>query len=301
MQEYSKQAITIEEQIEKLQKRGLKLSDKAFAAEALSNISYYRLRAYTYPYQDNTDPNHPFIKDISFEEIIKLYKFDSKLRLLIFEATEKIEVSLRTQITYHMSINHGSHWYLDAKHFRNKRNFYLHQELISKEISRSKEVFIKHYKKKYASPELPPAWMTLEVLSMGLLSKLFQNLYNKAEKKAILKHFGIKNVDVLENWIYCFVSLRNICAHHSRIWNRRLPKISKPRVIQGTFLNNLDVMPNKLYLTLSAMIYTLNRVCPDHTLLDDLIALIDEYKHLLDIVADMGFPDNWREEALWQK
>lgn len=82
--QYRKDPITIEEQIEKLKNRGLQFEDEKKAAHYLSNISYYRLRAYTYPFQDNTTEDHPFIKKVSFEQIIQLYVFDRQLRLLHF-------------------------------------------------------------------------------------------------------------------------------------------------------------------------------------------------------------------------
>ena len=105
---YSKPAITIQDQIAKLKARGLRFDDEALAESYLSNISYYRLRAYTYPFQDNNDPDHPFKVDISFEDIIKLYVFDRKLRNLLFDALEKIEISFRTQIIYNLSLIHIS-------------------------------------------------------------------------------------------------------------------------------------------------------------------------------------------------
>ena len=69
---YSKPAVSIPDQITKLKARGLAIGDEAFARHSLSNISYYRLRAYTYPFQDNTQPNHPFIVPVTFEQIIAL-------------------------------------------------------------------------------------------------------------------------------------------------------------------------------------------------------------------------------------
>ena len=86
---YNKSPLTIPEQISALKNKGLNLNDDTFAENCLSNINYYRLRAYTYPFQDNTDPKHPFIISITFEQIIELYKFDHKLRLLLFYAFKK--------------------------------------------------------------------------------------------------------------------------------------------------------------------------------------------------------------------
>ena len=105
---YTKIPVSISEQIERLKNRGLVFLNEAKAANYLSNISYYRLRAYTYPFQDNHSPDHPFVQKLNFEDIIQLYVFDRRLRLLIFNTIEKIEIALRTQIVYHYSLEYGA-------------------------------------------------------------------------------------------------------------------------------------------------------------------------------------------------
>ena len=124
---YNKKPLTIKQQIEKLDSRGLKFDDKELAANYLSNISYYRLRAYTYPFQDNTDPDndHKFIREgITFNDIIQLYCFDRRLRSLVFNALEKIEVAVRTKIIYTYSIATGdSHWYVYESAYNNITKF----------------------------------------------------------------------------------------------------------------------------------------------------------------------------------
>src|SRR5665647_1673840 len=163
---YTKGPVSIQDQITLLRGRGLTFGNEARAAHYLSNISYYRLRAYTYPFQDNQDPNHPFIKKVSFEDIIQLYVFDRQLRLLIFNAIEKIEISLRTQIIYNYAMSSGSHWYLNPTLYNNPGYFAQHIASLQKEIDRSNETFIKHYSQTYTSPKDPPCWMSLEVSSM---------------------------------------------------------------------------------------------------------------------------------------
>jgi abortive infection bacteriophage resistance protein len=113
--------------------------------------------------------------------------------------------------------------------YHNRFNFKKDLETVDKEIQRSSEVFIKHYKSKYTAPERPPAWMSLEILSLGTLSKLFENLRISPEKKAVAAHFGL-NAFVLESWMHTLSHVRNICAHHGRLWNRnsrRFPSCSK--------------------------------------------------------------------------
>lgn len=295
---YTKIPITISDQVQKLKDRGLRFDNELRAQHYLSNISYYRLRAYTYPFQDNVAENHPFKVDVSFEQIIDLYVFDRKLRLLIFDGIEKIEIALRTQVIYHFALTHGSHWQLKPELYRNAMRFANHLDSLQKEIDRSNEAFIEHYKAKYTNPTEPPSWMSLEVSSIGLLSKIFENLKKGQEKNAVTSYFGLKDVSIIENWIFCFSSLRNICAHHGRVWNRRLVKIKLPTNPTNTFLKDKSIYTNKLYATLSCIEYVLKIISPENTFNNRL-------KELMKICPlaqskEMGFPENWLNEDLWK-
>jgi len=150
--QYSKLPISIKEQIERLKTRGLIIKDEQKATQYLSTISYYRLRAYTFPFQNANDTNHSFVGDISLEEIIEVYNFDRKLRILVFDAIERIEISFRTQMIYRWSINYGSHWHLDSFLFRDTNRFDNYVSTLEHEIKRSHETFIKHYLAKYNEP-----------------------------------------------------------------------------------------------------------------------------------------------------
>lgn len=296
---YSKPSLSIADQIEKLKQRGLNISNEQKTAHYLSNISYYRLRAYTYPFQDNSNPNHPFKKEISFEDIIELYVFDRRLRLLVFNAIEKIEIALRTKIIYEFSLNHGSHWHEDANMYRN--NYYFNKNINSlyEEVDRSSETFIVHYKNFYSIPAYPPAWMSLEVISMGLLSKLFGNLKKGPEKKKVAKEFGLPNPMILESWMHAFAGLRNICAHHSRLWNRRFTIVPKiPYNTDNTFIQNTKIYDNKLYAQLCCINYITRNISPGSNFVPDLKKLL-ETCDLVDC-KEMGFPESWKEEVIWQ-
>ncbi len=156
--DYTKRPLTLHQQVEKLRSRGLLIDDEQLTERYLSNISYYRLRAYTYPFQDNTNPkaDHKFKKDdIHFSDIVDLYCFDRRLRSLMFNAIEKIEVAVRAKIVQAYSEATGnSHWF-------NDRNLYKHKDILDRngqpttaydllmkdvegEIKRSNEDFIKH-------------------------------------------------------------------------------------------------------------------------------------------------------------
>ena len=297
---FNKPAITVSDQVALLKARGLDIADAQAAESYLSNINYYRLRAYTYPFQDNTDANHPFNVKVSFDEIINLYVFDRKLRMLIFDVVEKIEISMRAQIIHTWAIKHGCHWQLDPSLYRDASKFASHITSLQYEINRSNETFIEHYTTKYTSPASPPCWMSLEVSSFGLLSLLFQNLKKGDEKIAVTKYFGLNDVGLLENWMHCFSNIRNICAHHGRLWNRRFTAhIKFPKYAKHTFIKDTSVYNYKLYAAMSCMQYILKVINPQSSLFKDkLLELMDGC--LLKQEKEMGFPKDWKAEKIWQ-
>ena len=297
---YTKPAIDIPAQIVQLKHRGLTFHNEAKAAHYLSNISYYRLRAYTYPFQDNSSPNHPFVKPVSFEDIITLYVFDRRLRLLVFDALEKIEIALRTKIIYEWSLTYGSHWHENGALYRDTNRYIRDLNKLYKEVDRSTETFIKHYKSTYTSPPNPASWMSLEVATLGLLSKLFENLKKGPEKKAVTKAFGLNKPEILESWMHTFAHLRNVCAHHGRLWNRRLT--ASPQIPTHTtfeFINNKAIYGNKIYASLCCISYVLNQISPGHTFNQRLLQLIAGCP-LVDL-KEMGFPKNWDAEKIWKQ
>lgn len=299
---YSKKPISISDQVALLKAKGLNFGDEKFAEQTLGRISFYRLRAYTYPFQDNLNPKHPFVVQKSFEEIIDLYKFDRELRVLLFDSIEKIEIALRTQIIYHLAMSHGSHWQTDPILYRDTARFTKHLGTLQGEIDRSDETFIEHYHHKYSSPSQPPSWMSLEVASMGTLSKIYQNLKQGPEKRAVADSFGLPEINIMENWMFCFSSLRNICAHHGRLWNRRMSAIIKlPYNTKGTFLNKQEVKQvytNKLFAVLCAVKYMLDQIDGTNEFSTDLKNLVA--KCPIGQTKDMGFVDNWDKHPLWK-
>jgi abortive infection bacteriophage resistance protein len=295
---YNKPPLTIAQQIQLLKQRGLIIKDEERAKRYLSFINLYRLRAYTYTYQDNKDLDHPFYKDVTFDKVLNTYLFDRKLRLLIFDTIERVEIAFRTQIIYHYSVGFGSNWYEDVSFFKNKKFFYRDCKLIHKELKRSNENFIKHYRMKYAEPVNPPAWMTLETWSLGLLSKVFENLKINRQKKLIARNFNLVHPRVLESWIHSISVIRNICAHHGRLWNRDFPsRFLLPKKTLTQWLSNTNIPDSKLYVVLSSLLYLLNTIIPGNHFVNKFKKLIKQYPEIP--LKQMGFPDNWEKEKLW--
>ncbi len=302
--EYRKKPLSLAEQVEKLKSRGLIIDNENRARAYLSNISYYRLRAYTYPFQDNGEgADHRFLRNnIHFQDIIDLYCFDRRLRSLIFNAIEKIEVAVRTKITqiYAESTN-DSHWYSNKSLYRESIDAL--SEHIETDIRRSNEDFIKHYRSKYYQPPLPPSWMALEVVSFATLSRLYQILRLDGRKLYIAEQFGLKKADVLENWLHAISNLRNCCAHHSRVWNRRfMVGVKLPYNTLRPFMDKRqirEIHSNKLFAVLSCIVFILDIISPGSDFKKNIKELLKSECALLD-PKDMGFPVNWRELPLWR-
>jgi len=149
-----------------------------------------------------------------------LYRFDSELRSLIFEVIEKIEISLRTKLIYHLSQEFDPWWFQNFDIFINSRALVVTLFNLEEELSRSKDVTIKnHFKKHSDDLRFPPAWKSLEQKSLGALSKLYGNLKNTVKSKSIIaEEFGAVNHTFLPSWLQSIAQIRNYCAHYSRLW-----------------------------------------------------------------------------------
>lgn len=303
--DYTKKPLTLDEQVARLKQRGLVFDDESEAIAYLFNISYYRLRAYTYPFQENGEGvEHNFTrKDIHFKDIIDLYCFDRRLRSLIFNAIEKIEVAVRTKIIQiYAESTHNSHWYDNESLYR-----FDYEDLmkhIEADVNRSNEDFIKHYNSKYNNPPMPPSWMALEVVSFAKLSRLFKSLKSDSHKKYITEQFGLKKVEILENWLHAISNLRNCCAHHSRVWNRRfMVSVILPYDTLYPFMDRMTIKQihtNKLFAVLSCVVYILDIISPGSYFKRNLKELLKSDCRLLDL-KDMGFPKYWQSLSVWRE
>lgn len=219
--QYTKPPFSIDQQIELLLSRGLLISDRERVTRYLSHISYYRLRGYWIPFeQPGTGPGHLFRQGTSFDQVLDLYIFDRKFRLLVLEAIERIEVSLRAHYANLLGFRYGSHFFIEERFFKDAET---HKRLLNslrEEIDRSRETFIDHYRTTYDQPPLPPIWATSEVMSFGQLSQWFKRLKTRSDRQLIAKAYGLDE-KFLQSFFHHLAHVRNITAHHGRLWNRR--------------------------------------------------------------------------------
>lgn len=296
----AKPSKSIQEQIALLQSRNMQFRNINDAPHFLSNISYYRLKGYWWELQDDKI-NHHFAPNSYFEDVIDLYNFDRHFRLIVFNAIERIEIALRTKLIYHLSQSHGPHWYFSPSIFEDPKRFTSFLGKINMDMSSSSEEFIVKHFDNHAD-EMPESWKALEVLTLGTLSKLYSNLKHQLpEKNKIAEEFGLNNQKYLVSWLLTITVIRNIIAHHGRLWNRVIiNKYDWPPTSRNPILSYIpnNHQRRKIFPILSAIIYMNNEISPGHHIKYELLSLFAQFPDTQ--LSKMGFPANWKDESLWK-
>lgn len=293
---FAKPPTTFKQQITRLTSRGMVISDISKAENFLTQVNYYRFCGYALHYEIfvNGIRSHQYKAGTCFEDVCLLCEFDSKLRNLLFLAIEPIEVAFRTTVCHEMAITYNdAHWYLNLKLFTPQ---FEHNKLLADiqvEFDRSNEVFVQSYKSKNYSPALPAAWMLTEILPLGKWSRMYGGLASKDDQRVIAKRFNAKAY-YLRSWIHSLSFLRNLCAHHSRIWNKTFP-----------ILPNLTDKQNQSVLHI-------DRLAGFCTVMADLLSVLgkkDNFRHDLQKlfnlypqvpVSKLGFADGWEKGPIWK-
>ena len=305
----SREFRTIAKQIELLEQRGMTFGDKAAAAKHLEHISYYRLKGYWWDMQEDCHLHH-FAQGSSFEEVILRYSFDKELRPILFNAIESIEIALRTTLIYQLSCKYGGLFYENSALFSNAEQHAQIIEVLHNDFLRSNEIFAKDFKKKYgqfvdlncvALSRSPEAWIKFEVATFGTLSKLYKNLEHQLpEKSRIANVFGLNSHSDLSSWLEAISNLRNIVAHHSRVWNRvmvkRLVKVNNAR---NTWLVKpmTESQERKAFHVISAMLYLCNAIEDGEQFRAAILTLFQRYPSVLS--EKLGFGSTLADEPLW--
>lgn len=298
---FSKPSRTIEQQISDLQAKGMLVSDKQLAEHWLQHVSYYRLSIYWLPFEFSKDTAGPRFKPgTQFETAASLYEFDRRLRLLMMDAIERIEVALRGSWAYQLAHSGGPHSYLDASLYSDRSLFHQNFAKLAREVGDSKETFMRHYREKYDTPVMPPVWMASEIMSLGQLSRWFSLLKAPAIRNAISKPFGLHE-SILVPFFKHLATVRNTCAHHGRLWNRKFLlqfKIpAQPKDLTQT-LEAAPPGPAPLYNTIVMVLFLMNAANPGSSWCGRLKKLLSA--HPTNDLASMGFPTDWNTRPLWK-
>ena len=284
-EEFPKKPSTIKEQIWLLKQRGLVIDDERFAEEILNRVSYYRLSGYTLSLRTGD----VFHKGTSFRLVHRIYEFDQKLRYLLLGTVEVVEIALRTQVANYMALTYGALSYRNSAYFQDPEH---HAEFLKEfnkqiESTKNRELFVKHHIEKYESRF--PIWAAIEVFSLGMLSKFFRNM-KKEDQKAISRQFYKIPPVYLVSWLHSLVTLRNICAHYGRLYNRTFP--IAPRLTKEG--KKLGIRNDRLFAYVFVLKYLVTNRGQWSVFVTNLQAVLEEYKEDIDMSL-IGFPCNWYE------
>jgi abortive infection bacteriophage resistance protein len=329
---YDKNHLTLEKQADRLIERGL-TADRQELISRLRVVNYYRLTGYLHPFRVRDaegNPTEQFVAGACLNTVWRRYNFDRRLRILLMDAIERIEVAVRTQLVYHFvhasgpsGDLHGPFGYLNAKNLpgfrkqpwwrralRNTKSLLKlrgfersdHAQWLAKlqnEKSRASDAFVKHFKNKYGDcHEYLPLWMACELMTCETTLQL-ANGVDRQVLKTVAAEFGFPDEQLL-SWIKAIFALRNSCAHHARIWNRVFGvKPSVPGKNKNPQWHTTPgFAPDRVGLLMTVCHFWLGKVSPTTHWKDRLFLLFDEYPEIP--VVEMGLPPDWRNHTLWR-
>lgn len=318
MPPFSKPYLTVAAQIALLKARGLAITDDGRATAALERIGYYRLSGYWYPLRASTGSGaartvlDPFRPGSEFGQIVDLYVFDKKLRLLTLDALERIEVALRTDIALllgqHSPTAHREPALLHGRFTKTLlpgKSVTGHQVWLTRlddTATRSREEFVQHFRSSYSGHL--PIWMAVELWDFGMLSHFLSGMRYQ-DQTTLAAKYGLPRPELLTGWVRSLNFVRNVCAHHSRLWNRPLvdqPPLPKRREVP--LLDHLVAdqhLQKRFYAAAAILRYLLHYINPTSSWANRLAQLIGTLPAAPGISQrHMGLPANWTQLPLWQ-
>ncbi|GAB3755819.1 Abi family protein [Zhihengliuella somnathii] len=313
---YDKPPMELDDLVGRLADRGLVVPDRDRALRYLRHIGYYRLSPYTIPFQHGGS-DHVLQDGTSFDDVLGLYVFDRALRLVVMDALERVEVAVRAALTDHMATAYDDpHWYVDASHFRDRGKYAGLLKIVrdncddrlrgtpdAGEDSLVHRSALEHYLTTYGSPELPPSWLMVETLTIGQLTSAYRNLKRRADRTAVARSIGL-TAPVLESWMQTYVRVRNVCAHHGRLWNVGLgvyPAIPNSPAV--SWLEGNEALPERsrkrLYPVLVSLQTVLETISPHSGWAHRLHELLSTRPTMN--LRGMGIPEGWAHDPFWRR
>jgi abortive infection bacteriophage resistance protein len=323
MSTYTKPHLSFANQLKVLIDRGMEVTDEAAALDYLRRIGYYRLSAYWYPLRKfearaNGPAGRPqfvrandFLAGSRFVDVADLYVFDKKLRLLVLDAIERLEVAVRVDIAHHLGksdrfaqvnpdfFNAGFTKKINAKNGETSHQTWLRKH--DKLVADSREMFAVHFKTKYGLPL--PIWASIELWDFGMLSTFYSGMLVPDQSK-IAESFGIPDWQVMQSWLRSINFVRNVTAHHSRLWNKNL--VDQPRLPKLGAIPEFDPIIgdthaiSRIYVVLCILSHFLNKICPNsswNTRVTEHLGTLPKLPNVS--LNDMGFPQGWEKHDFW--
>lgn len=301
---YSKPARHYRDLAQLLLDRGMS-GDRDQIERNLRRVSYYRLSGYWYPYRrfdsDTADAHRldEFVPRTLFRDIVDRYEFDVELRSIVFRKIGEFEIAFRSAVAHEHSIRHGPFGYVENPASMPGLTVEGHASILAtvqRERSRSSVEFVRHFNAKYGGDHwYMPVWMVAELMSFGTVLTWYRKSSQEI-RRAVAKRFGIHD-NIMVSWVRAIHAVRNVCAHHGRLWNRVLGV--KPMIPRDTAWHSLvEIQNDRVFSVLTILAY----LSEDETTLNawrtDLESLFERYPGIP--LDRLGFPTEWKKSLLWK-
>lgn len=317
LREYLKPYITPKNLVKDylIAKKGLNIKDDEldFAENVLSQINWYHLKIYFYPFIEDINAEEERYKpETGFKDGWNIYLLDDDLRKIIIKHTLRIELIAKSFVDQKITeFTQDPFWYLNDDFFlRDKQPYYERSQILNK-MTRSDAEFVKHFKENYKSPYvsyrlLPPFWIAMELITfdqfLKIIEKINSQIFSKRGENVLdvcARKLGAENFKQLKSWLEVIKYIRNQACHNSRLWNSKhmIPKgLNVYSTVGGESLN-----PHRIYLTILAIyLMTKNSISIDRNIKEEIEELFEIYKDKIsNLESQMGFPQNWTTESIW--
>lgn len=312
--------LSFADQLQKLQERGLQVDDPVAAREYLERLGYYRLSGYWYPLrsidlkksfaQGKAVRDDDFVQGSRFEDVVRLYVFDKKLRLMALDALERIEIAVRVDVAHLLGQRdplahenpaclHGNFTKKliakgpDSGQTQHQAWLAKYQSMLNRA---RKEPFVVHHRNQYGKL---PIWAAIEVWDFGLLSKLFSGMQH-ADKEIIACMYGASDGHAFAQWLRSFNFIRNVAAHHSRLWNINVVENAAVPTNWPTQLNGA-----RPFFYFCLMQQVLSVICPNSSWgqrFNDLLKKDFPAASIKQLsLAELGVFPGWESWDLWEQ
>lgn len=327
MVEYTKDWLSVERQVERLKEHDLEMLDEDHAVRVLAAIGYYRLTGYLYPFRRSEtyvdDEGRTRVRVLSgfrsgtrLSHAQEIIDFDRRLRMLVLDGLERIEVAVRMRIGYVLG-RASAFAYEDPTRFvgaftadgtdirdpKPSKHVQWLQRVSARQAG-SDEKFVEHFREKY--DDRMPVWALTEILELGHLSVLYRGM-NQVDAEELARALGVPTKKLMASWLASLNYMRNVAAHHARLFNRKLQNApSRPKIGQIPVLDHLrqSEHPKQVYGTYNALAviaYLLPSIDPDTDWAARVAALFRDFP-TSDVltIESLGAPVDWDALELWR-
>jgi abortive infection bacteriophage resistance protein len=293
------------------------MDDPDEATHYLRHEGYYRISAYFHSFRligKDGKRMDDFAPDSNFSDVVRLYEFDKWLRSLMLAALRAIEISVRVSIAHHL----GQHdifahenpatfkqsFVQNESTWRGKSWYQAWLDKYRLALARDdQEDFVRQFITKYGWKI--PIWVAIELWDFGLLSRFFGGMkFNDQQTVSLL--YGVEDPNVFGSWLRNFNYVRNVCAHHSRLWNRNI--VEQPRFTQRIPIpllrhlttRGIKAPGTRAYATIALATYVLRQMRHTTDWPAAITALFKKFPRCSAVSLDMmGVPPDWQTLPLW--